>query len=120
MKSPDAVDIHVGNLIRGQRLALGMSQSALAAKLGLAFQQVQKYEKGRNRVPPSRLVKIAEALQVEPGYFFPGNGKFDPEVMTLVSVAGATKLLRAFAGIKDADARRTLVFLAETLRDLKV
>ena len=104
MKSPDAIDIQVGQLIRGQRLALGMSQSALAEKLGLTFQQVQKYEKGWNRVGSSRLVKIADALGVEPSYFFPGNGKpnnEDPEVLTLVSIAGATKLLRAFAEIKE-------------------
>ena len=123
MKSPDAIDIQVGQLIRGQRLALGMSQSALAEKLGLTFQQVQKYEKGWNRVGSSRLVKIADALGVDPSYFFPGNGKSDnegPEVLTLVSIAGATKLLRAFAEIKDVNARRTVVHLAEALRDLKV
>jgi transcriptional regulator with XRE-family HTH domain len=120
-KSPDTVDIHVGKLIRGQRLALGMSQTALGEKIGIAFQQLQKYERGTNRVGSSRLVQIAEALGVEPSFFFPGksNGE-EPEVLTLVSTPGATKLLRAFAEIKDANARRTVFLLAEALRNLKV
>src|SRR5712691_4316455 len=106
-KPPDAVDIHVGKLIRGQRLALGMSQAALGEKIGLAFQQIQKYERGWNRVGSSRLVEIAKALGVEPSFFFPGKSNGEaPEVLTLVSTAGATKLLRAFAEIKDPNARR--------------
>ena len=120
MKSPDAIDIQVGQLIRGQRLALGMSQSALAEKLGLTFQQVQKYEKGWNRVGSSRLVKIADALGVEPSYFFPGNGKpnnEDPEALTLVSIAGngvrvcnATRLDRVAATRRQKKKSRSWAF----------
>ena len=114
-KSPLPVDIQVGKLIRGQRLALGMPQSVLAEKLGLTFQQVQKYEKGTNRVGSSRLVQIAEALGVEAAFFFPSNGKSkaeDPEVLTLVATNGAVNLLRAFAAIKDTNVRRAVVDLA--------
>ena len=122
-RSPDAVDIQVGKLIRGQRLALGMSQTALADELDVSFQQVQKYEQGSNRVGSSRLAKIADALGVEPSFFFPSNGNLngeDPEVLTLISTLGATKLLRTFAEIKDANARRAVIAIAEALRDLKV
>jgi transcriptional regulator with XRE-family HTH domain len=127
-KTPDAVDIQIGKLIRSQRLALAMSQTTLAEKLGLAFQQVQKYEKGINRVGSGRLAKIADALGVEPSYFFSGNGNAGnghsnsggAEILTLIGTAGAMKLLRAFAEIKDANARRTVVLLAEALRDLRV
>jgi len=89
-KSPDPVDIQVGKLIRGQRLALGMSRTALADELDLSFQQVQKYERGTNRVGSSRLAKIADALGVEPSFFFPHNGHSngeDPEVLTLISTS---------------------------------
>jgi transcriptional regulator with XRE-family HTH domain len=118
-KSPEAVDIQVGAFIRSQRLALGMSQTALADKLDITFQQVQKYEKGTNRVGSSRLVKIADALGVEPSFFFPRNGKSnaeDPEAITLASTIGATKLLRAYSEIRDTDARRAVVALVESLR----
>ena len=68
--APDRVDIHVGARIRMRRILLDMNQQALARKLGLTFQQVQKYENGTNRVSASRLSGIAEALGVTIGYFF--------------------------------------------------
>ncbi|SRR6266851_1917467 len=122
-RSPDAVDIQVGKLIRGRRLALGISQTALADELDVSFQQVQKYEQGSNRVGSGRLAKIADALGVEPSFFFPSNGHSNgehPEVLTLISTLGATKLLRAFAEIKDADTRQAVIAIAEAVRDLKV
>ena len=118
-RSPDAVDIQVGKLIRGRRLALGISQTALADELDVSFQQVQKYEQGSNRVGSGRLAKIADALGVEPSFFFPRNGKSsaeDPEAIVLASTIGATKLLRAYSEIKDIDARRAVVALLESLR----
>src|SRR5689334_17161036 len=68
--APDRVDIHVGACIRMRRILLGLNQQALARKLGLTFQQIQKYENGTNRVSASRLIGIAEALGVTAGYFF--------------------------------------------------
>jgi transcriptional regulator with XRE-family HTH domain len=121
-KPPDAVDLHVGNLIRSLRLAEGMSQTALGDELGVSFQQVQKYERGVNRVSPSRLAKIADLLGVEPSFFFPSNGKSKtktPEALTLITTMGATNLLRAYSEIKNVNARRAVVALAEALRDLK-
>lgn len=67
------VDRAVGARVRFRRMELGMSQEKLADAIGLTFQQVQKYEKGTNRIGSSRLVQIATALQVQPGYFFQGS-----------------------------------------------
>jgi len=67
---PNPIDVHVGARIRLRRTLLGISQSTLAETLGLTFQQVQKYEKGTNRVSASRLVDIARALDVSISYFF--------------------------------------------------
>lgn len=69
---PDPVDVHVGSRIRERRLTLGMSQTALGNALGLTFQQVQKYERGTNRVSASTLWKAATTLKVPASYFFEG------------------------------------------------
>ena len=117
-KSPEAVDIHVGAMIRSQRRALGMSQTALGDKPDVAFQQVQKYEKGSNRVSSSQLAKIADALGVEPSFFFPRNGKSNtevPEAVTLTSTIGATNLLRAISKIEDNNVRQSIVALVESV-----
>ena len=121
-KSPEVVDIQVGKFIRTQRLAIGMSQTVLAEKVGVTFQQVQKYENGTNRISSSRLVRIAHALGVDPSFFFPSNNteSKEPEILGLVRSKGAAKLLRAFAAIKDAKLRQSIVALTESLRHLKV
>jgi len=67
---PNPIDVHVGGRIRLRRTLLGISQTTLAEAMGLTFQQVQKYEKGNNRVSSSRLVDVANALDVEVPYFF--------------------------------------------------
>lgn len=72
LKSPDPIDRHIGARIRMRRNQLGISQSALGEHLGLTFQQVQKYEKGMNRVGGSRMAQIAGHLQVEVGFFYQG------------------------------------------------
>jgi transcriptional regulator with XRE-family HTH domain len=69
---PDSIDQHVGRRIRMQRLAMHMSQEKLGMALGLTFQQIQKYEKGTNRVGASRLQQIAQTLNVPPSFFFEG------------------------------------------------
>ena len=70
-KRPKQVDAHVGSKIRDRRKELGLSQTALGYKVGVTFQQVQKYEKGVNRVGASRLAAVAKVLEVPIGYFFP-------------------------------------------------
>ncbi len=71
-RSPNPIDVHVGDRVRRRRRALGVSQEQLADKLGLTFQQVQKYERGANRISCSKLYQIASALQAHIAYFFEG------------------------------------------------
>src|ERR1041385_8436211 len=105
VKRPDPVDIEVGHRIRIERLARGLSQTALANQLGVTFQQVQKYEKGVNRVGAGRLTKIAEVLGIEVGTFFGGKEILNTEQraesgedspLKLLTVSGAFRLLRAY------------------------
>src|SRR3954468_15383406 len=72
-KPPNPIDRHVGSRVRMRRMMIGMSQERLGDALGLTFQQVQKYEKGTNRIGASRLQQIAEILQVPVSYFFEGS-----------------------------------------------
>ena len=71
-KSPNPIDIHVGSRVRLRRMMLGMSQEKLGESLGITFQQVQKYEKGANRISASKLWDIARFFRVDIGYFFDG------------------------------------------------
>ena len=75
---PDPVDVHVGSRVRAQRRRMGLTQEGLAEALGLTFQQVQKYERGANRVSASKLYYIARTLRVPISYFF--EGLDDPEM----------------------------------------
>lgn len=71
-KGPHPVDVHVGQRARGQRLLQGLSQTAMAGRLGLTFQQLQKYESGANRISASRLWQIAETLETPVAWFYEG------------------------------------------------
>jgi transcriptional regulator with XRE-family HTH domain len=122
VKRPDPVDVEVGHRIRIERLARGLSQTALANQLGVTFQQVQKYEKGVNRVGAGRLTRIAEVLGVPVGTFFSGKEMLDEEQsknggegspLKLLTVSGAFRLLRAYAEIEDSNLRRSIVDLVE-------
>jgi transcriptional regulator with XRE-family HTH domain len=124
VKRPDPVDVEVGHRIRIERLSRGLSQTALANQLGVTFQQVQKYEKGVNRVGAGRLTKIAEVLGVPVGTFFSGKEILDTEENTaadeasplkLLTVSGAFRLLRAYAEIEDSTLRRSIVDLVEQI-----
>ena len=126
VKRPDPVDVEVGHRIRIERLSRGLSQTALATQLGVTFQQVQKYEKGVNRVGAGRLTKIAEVLGVAVGSFFTGKemlvdgqakegagGESSP--LKLLTISGAFRLLRAYAEIDDTNLRRSIVDLVEQI-----
>src|SRR5215212_6697792 len=71
-KKPNPIDIHVGSRVRLRRMMLGMSQERLGENLGITFQQIQKYEKGTNRIGASRLQHIARVLSMPVSYFFEG------------------------------------------------
>jgi transcriptional regulator with XRE-family HTH domain len=121
-RAATAVDIHVGQKIRARRIFLQMSQTEVADALGITFQQIQKYEKGVNRVGASRLQLISEALGVSPFYFFedaPSTGKKTPAPMdgrlsesAIVSFLGTREgaaLVRGFLAIKQKPIRRALI-----------
>jgi len=120
MKHP--VDVHVGKRVRHRRWMVGMTQQQLAEKVGIKFQQIQKYETGMNRVSASRLWDIAEALDVPVGYFFEG---LDPhqDTMAASGVPGdilgdkeALELVRSYYAIP-AHQRKRLFELARVLSE---
>ena len=119
----DANDAVVGHNIRVHRLAKKMSQSALADRIGITFQQVQKYEKGVNRVGAGRLVRVAEALGVPVMTLLdgiPGVGRRTevPAVLALIAHAQPLRLVHAFAAIDDKVIRRSLMMLTEGIARL--
>jgi len=118
-KRPDPVDKLVGRNIRIRRLQKGLSQTALAQKLGLTFQQVQKYEKGTNRVGSGRLYQIASVLGVPLTVFFEGSDspQSSPEqsLMNQLVEPQSMRLIQAFSEITDPEVRRSLVQLVEKI-----
>jgi transcriptional regulator with XRE-family HTH domain len=127
-KRPNPTDIHVGSRIRMRRNMLGMSQEKLGEHLGITFQQIQKYEKGTNRVGASRLQAIASILDVPVSFFFaeaPGaetaeptgmsEGKSAPFVVDFINTGEGLQLNRAFARITDPKIRRRIIDLVKAL-----
>jgi transcriptional regulator with XRE-family HTH domain len=119
-KKIQPVDREVGQNIRIFRTAKAMSQTALGEALGVTFQQVQKYEKGTNRVGSSRLFKIAEVLEVPVERLFPkpdsAKVPMTGELVTnLLAAPYALRMLRAFAGLSNDEVRRNLVVLTESI-----
>jgi transcriptional regulator with XRE-family HTH domain len=128
-KSPSPIDVYVGSRIRLQRNTIGMSQEKLGDGLGITFQQIQKYEKGTNRVGASRLQAIARILGVPVTFFFnEGEGSsstqtgshFEIEptgVMQYIANREGLRLNQAFAKIKNAKARKKIIALVKVLAD---
>lgn len=119
-KKPDPVDIHVGKNIRIFRLAKGLSQAAVADALGVSFQQVQKYERGVNRVGSSRLSRLSKTLGVPVNSFFEDGGRkiegAGAGIFTdLLSKPYAIRMLKALADVPSDKTRLSLVELAESL-----
>ena len=124
-KAPDACDADVGRRIRAQRLLCHMSQTELGNRVGITFQQIQKYEKGVNRVGAGRLARIAEVLNVPVSFFFSGDQRPTETTeninsgLNFLESAGAVRLVRAYAQIGDPHIRRALVDLAEEVAGQK-
>ena len=127
-KVPDPIDVHVGFRIRMRRAWCDMSQGTLAQAIGVTFQQVQKYEKGTNRVSASRLKEIAAVFDVPPAYFFEdmpdreGIARIPPvdgELTDFLSTAEGLALNRAFARIEDKTVRRRFASLVKSLAVLQ-
>jgi len=109
---PDPVDVHVGERVRARRLLAGLSQDAFAQKLGVTFQQIQKYEKGTNRISASRLYKIAAILNVPVDYFFEDLGQTTlPDGMRREGL----ELVRAFNRVEEPRTRKQILALLGTL-----
>ncbi|ABM45051.1 helix-turn-helix domain-containing protein [Bartonella bacilliformis] len=125
-KKPDPIDIYVGTRIRLRRNMLGLTQEKLGEQLGITFQQIQKYEKGTNRVGASRLQAIAEIMDVPVSYFFDKGINNQPEesfaesdsnFMDFCSSNEGIQLMRAFTNILDAKVRRKIIDLAKALSE---
>jgi transcriptional regulator with XRE-family HTH domain len=126
-KVPNPIDKHVGSRVRMRRMMLGMSQEKLGDALGLTFQQVQKYEKGSNRIGASRLQQISLILQVPVSFFFEGapsppgaNDGFgeaaSPSYVTdFLATTDGLALVKAFMRIPNAKLRRRVVDLVEEM-----
>ncbi|WP_183844145.1 helix-turn-helix domain-containing protein [Rhizobium etli] len=127
VKTPNAIDSYVGARIRTRRQLLGMSQERLAEQIGVTFQQVQKYEKGINRIGASRLQRIAEVLHTSPSFFFEqgdsqplavrgldGPDHADPVAEFLRTKEGLV-LNRAFLKIADPEIRESIIALVTAM-----
>jgi transcriptional regulator with XRE-family HTH domain len=115
------IDGHVGSRVRMRRLMLAMSQSKLADALGLTFQQVQKYEKGANRIGASRLQQISQILQVPVPFFFdraPGQSGATVEIAdsdSYVATSDGLALVKSFMHIPNPKLRRAIVLLVQQI-----
>lgn len=131
-KSPNPIDIHVGSRVRLRRMMIGMSQERLGEKLSLTFQQVQKYEKGANRIGASRLYTIASIFEVPVSFFYEDmpseitdeiphfgdrgrNVDDSARLMNFVASAEGLQLNTSFSKIGNVETRRKLVDLVKTL-----
>ncbi len=127
-KAPNPIDKHVGSRVRMRRMMLSMSQEKLGDALGLTFQQVQKYEKGTNRIGASRLQQISQILQVPVSFFFdgaPNVGGHNPSGMSeapspayvsdFLATSDGLSLTKAFMRIKNNKLRRRIVDLVEQI-----
>jgi transcriptional regulator with XRE-family HTH domain len=127
-KAPNPIDKHVGSRVRMRRMMLSMSQEKLGDALGLTFQQVQKYEKGTNRIGASRLQQIAHILQVPVSFFFegaPSVGAHHPSgvgeapspayVSDFLATSDGLTLTKAFMRIRSSKLRRRIVDLVEQI-----
>ena len=127
-KKPHLVDQHVGSRVRLRRMLLGMSQERLGESIGITFQQVQKYEKGVNRIGASRLLQISEILDVPVQFFFeeaphvdgrraPGMAEADAEafILEFLNSREGLELNRAFVKISDPKVRKSVVNLVRAL-----
>jgi transcriptional regulator with XRE-family HTH domain len=132
-RRPNPIDVHVGSRVRFRRMLLGMSQEKLGERLGLTFQQIQKYEKGINRIGASRLFDLAHVLGVPVQFFYeeaPAGGEPDPlagvgnaekpaenSIVEFLRSRDGLELNKAFVRIADVKARRAIVELVRSLAE---
>jgi transcriptional regulator with XRE-family HTH domain len=126
-KSPNPIDKHVGSRVRMRRMMISMSQEKLGERLGITFQQIQKYEKGTNRIGASRLQQISTVMGVPVSFFFEGapvpegsSGAFTESaspayVADFLATSDGLSLTKAFMKVKDPKVRRRVVDLVEAI-----
>ena len=117
-RRPDPIDVHVGSRIAEHRRAIGMSQEKLGSALGITFQQVQKYEKGTNRIGAGRLHAVSKALNVPVSTFFEGLKGSVPEgdpPVSIVPTKDGIELMRYFVMIEDPNIRRRVILLVQAI-----
>jgi transcriptional regulator with XRE-family HTH domain len=129
-RDPNFIDVHVGNRIRMRRLIVGISQEKLGELLGITFQQVQKYEKGANRISASRLYYAAKTLGVPVQFFFDdlagvddqngfGEGERPNNVMETMMSADGVALAKAFRDAGGTGRRKLIAMVARLVADSK-
>lgn len=134
MRGANHVDEHLGRRVRMRRLTLGMSQGELADRLGITFQQVQKYEKGANRISASRLQQMSDILEVPILFFYQGGpkaagkaagrssgnneGPIEDYITDFLADADGHALIKAFAQIKNARLRRSVIDMVQAVAKL--
>lgn len=120
-RKSDGVDKHVGERVRLRRIMLKMSQTELGNKIGVTFQQLQKYEKGVNRIGASRLYQMAQILNVPPGFFFEGlpgskvNAVLPDFLIELMGTAEGQRMVQALARVRDKKVRGPLEQLLDSI-----
>ena len=127
-KPPNPIDVHVGGRVRMRRIEIKMAQQVLGDHIGLTFQQVQKYEKGTNRIGASRLQQIGKTLQVPASYFFEGapggweggetGTRTSDALVELLGTREGQTLVNCFKRIPDPEIRRSFVALIEGVTTL--
>jgi len=123
-RSPNKTDIYIGKRIKIQRLTRGLSQTDVASRLGITFQQIQKYERGLNRVGAGRLQEIANLFRVTPAFFFedgprhkPGQSEEASETTELLANKYNLALAQAYNKIRSRTVRRNVLELVEGLAE---
>jgi len=127
-KKPNPVDVYVGGRVRLRRMLVGLSQEKLGISMGLTFQQIQKYEKGANRIGASRLFRLSQILEVPVQFFFDGMPAVDGQVATgmaepkqdaflyeFLHTRDGLELIRAFVKVANADIRKSVIELVRSL-----
>ena len=126
-KTPNPIDVHVGGRVRHRRMVLGISQTTLGERIGLTFQQIQKYEKGSNRISASRLFELSQILDAPVQFFFeeaplefaeyvaPDIAEPEEAISDFLNSLEGLELNRAFMKIRDAKVRRKLIEFVRTL-----
>jgi transcriptional regulator with XRE-family HTH domain len=122
-RQPNATDVHIGQRLRMLRIAKGLSQSDVANDLGISFQQIQKYENGRNRIGAGRIQELANLFGVSAAFFFQGapsiktKGLNQPSTTEMLSKTDTIALVKAFNRIRNRAVRHHVVDLVEKLAD---